>query len=240
MSVQHITRRTFVQNTGLACTAAVLGMASGTAFAAEASPADSAASDPTTDAASTSELGIIAPLAERATLHGLEGSEYDPNQPVSEQDVQAILTAGFSAPTAVGQQCLEFVVVTDREAMLPIIEHNENANELTSCPLLICLIEHDSDTSRSRFYQYDSGIAAMAMVAQATALGLSTCIMSMKTEDNETGETLYYESIGLGEGTEEYHPQLMISFGYPAPDAVSSASVDNYDEARVHEQAIEA
>ena len=31
----------------------------------------------------------------------------------------------------------------------------------------------------------------------------------------------------------------MISLGHPAVDSVSSASVNNYDEARVHEQTIE-
>lgn len=223
MSVRHITRRNFVQATGLAaCGAATLGFAA-------AARADEG-----------NDLGIVDALAERRTLHGLEGSEYDPDLPVSDEDVESILKAGFSAPTAVGQQCLEFIVVTDRDAMLPIIEYNENANELNTCPLLICLVEHDSDTSRSRFYQYDSGIAAMAMVAQATSLGLCTCIMSMKTEDNNNDNApIYYESIGLTEDMEGYHPQLMISFGYPAADAVSSASVDNYDEARVHIETIE-
>lgn len=50
----------------------------------------------------------------------------------------------------------------------------------------------------------------------------------------------HYESIGLPEDSDEYHPQLMISLGYPAVDSVSSASVDNYDEARIWREQIQA
>ena len=228
MSVTHVTRKDFVKATGALLAAGALGCA-GSALAA----------DGASEKGDASGLGIIDALANRQTLHGLEGSMYDPDQPVSEQDINAILAAGFSAPTAVGQQCLEFVVVTDRDAMLPILDHNENANELKSCPVLICLVEHDGEDTRSRFYQYDSGIAAMAMVTQASALGLCSCIMSMKTEEKDTGAAIYYDSIGLAEGSDEYHPQLMVSLGYPAVDSVSSASVSNYDEARIHENTIE-
>ena len=176
MSVTHVTRKDFVRAGGALLVGSMLG-GTGSALAAEAS------------AAGDNALGIIDALADRQTLHGLDGSMYNPDQPVSEQDIRSILTAGFSAPTAVGQQCLEFVVVTDREAMLPILDHNENANELKSCPALICLVEHDGEDTRSRFYQYDSGIAAMAMVTQASALGLCSCIMSMKTEEKDTGSS---------------------------------------------------
>lgn len=227
MAIHHYTRRSFLQAVGITA-AGALTTGTATALAGEG-------------VTECTSLGVIPPLADRQTLHGLEGSMYDPDKPVDEKDLTAILAAGFSAPTAVGQQCLEFVVVTDRDAMLPIIDYNENANELRSCPALICLIEHDSETSRSRFYQYDSGIAAMAMVAQASARGLCSCIMSMKTEDNKNDNApIYYESIGLPEGSDEYHPQLMISLGYPAVDSVSSASVDNYDEARIWREQIQA
>lgn len=236
MSVRHFTRKDFIQAGGLVAGAAAMGAAGTFALASESGDADGAVS-----AETSNSLGIIDALANRQTLHGLEGSEYDPDTPVTDDELKAILTAGFSAPTAVGEQCLEFVVVTDRNAMLPILDYNENANELNTCPMLICLVEHDSDTSHPRFYQYDSGITAMAMVTQATALGLCTCIMSMKQQDNNNNDaTIYYESIGLEEGSDEYHPQLMIALGHPGVDAVSSASVDNYDEARVHEETIQA
>ncbi|MEE8717422.1 MAG: nitroreductase family protein [Coriobacteriales bacterium] len=232
MSVRHFTRRDFLQAGGLvACGTAALGAQGALALASE--KGDS------TGASGSNSLGIIDALAGRRTLHGLEADQYDPDALVTDEELQAILTAGFSAPSAVAQQTLEFVVVTDRNAMLPIIDHNENANELKTCPMVIVLVEHDADGGHPRFYQYDSGIAAMAMVAQATALGLCTCIVSMKQTD-DSNETIYYDSIGLAQGSDEYHPQLMVTLGHPAVDAVTGASVDNYDEARIHDQTIGA
>lgn len=218
--ITRIARRDFVKGAALAGATGMFGVRA--AFADE----------------TTNELGIIDALANRMTLHGLEDSMYDPERPVTDEQIELIVRAGFSAPTAVGQQCLEFVVVTDREAMRPIIDWNGNANELNSCPVVICLFERDGENTHSRFYQYDSGMAAMAMQVQASAMGLCSCVMSMKQEDKDAGP-IYYTSLGVKEGDDTLHPQLMVALGYPAVDAVASASVNNYDAARVWSNQIE-
>lgn len=228
---QDMTRRGFVRATGMAaCLAGVTGLMGGVALADEA---DSASADESDDLE-----GVVDALADRTTLHGLEGSMYDSERTIDDATVELLLQAGFSAPSAVGQTSLEFIVVTERDVMAPILTYNENANELNSCPLLIVLVEHDSETSRSRFYQYDSAMAAMAMMVQATSMGLSTCVMSLKTEDNNNDNApIVYDNLGLS-ADDGYHPQLMVSFGYPAVDSTTSASVNNYDEARVHYETI--
>ena len=217
--VTRVSRRNFVMG------AATAGMAVATMGA--------------TAHAEESADGMCPVLMNRQTLHGLEDSNYDPEQLITDEQIEMLLRAGLSAPSAVGATTLELVVVTDRDAMLPIIENNGNANELNTCPLLICIVEHDDEeTGHPRFYQYDSGMAAMAMQVQASYMGIANCVMSMKDSDKE-GNAIAYPTLGITEDVTDYHVQLMVSFGYPAVDAVTSASVDNYVPEHVHTATIE-
>jgi hypothetical protein len=238
-----VSRRSFLQVTGLAVgTVAALSafgcspvtsenVSNNTPDDTEANPpsdTDLNASGATND--TTNDTEIVDDLKNRATLHGLADSMYDPDKTVPDTMIELILRAGFSAPSAVGQTSLEFVVVKSREIMmsLHIDGENGNANQANSAPLFIVLVEHDIEDARSRFYQYDSGLAAMAMQVEASHLGLCSCVMSMK----DTGD---YSALKVDE---TYHPQLMLSFGYPAQDATSSASVDNYNPSRIHQETL--
>jgi nitroreductase len=214
------TRRSFVKATGLAACLAGTATVTGTclAFADEATES------------------LMPALAERQTLHGLEDSMFDPNQEISDEQIELIIQAGLSAPSAVGAQSLEFVVLRDREAMQQLHATSPNANQLESCPVAIVLVEHDTEDAHSRFFAYDSGLAAMAMLAQATSMGFATCVMEARLQDKDTKEDNDFSFIGVDE---TYHPQLIIALGTPAVDAVTGASVNNDATGRIHYETIE-
>ena len=219
---ENISRRSLVCN-GLAAglVACTMGMAR-TAFADDARPADA----------------VLPELSGRTTLHGMEGGMYDPDRDLTDEEVQLLLQAALTAPSAVGAKSLELVVIRDRETMQKIHELSPNANELESCPVCIALVEHDTEDAHSRFFQYDSGLAAMALLVQASAMGISSCVCEARAQDKDTQADNDY-SFFCG-SMETYHPQLFIALGYPAVDSQTSASTDNYAESRVHFEAIEA
>ncbi len=220
---QTISRRTLVSGSlaaGLA--ACTMGMAR-TAFA---------------DDTKAEVTDVVPELAERTTLHGLEGSMYDPDRDITDEEVLLLLQAALTAPSAVGAKSLELVVIRDRETMQKIHEFSPNANELESCPVCIALVEHDTEDAHPRFYQYDAGLAAMALLVQASAMGISSCVCEARAQDKDTQQDYDY-SFFCGD-METHHPQLFITLGYPAVDSETSASVDNYAESRVHSEKIEA
>ena len=208
-----LTRRSFLASS--AATVAAMGLA-GTAFAAEAD-------------------GSLSPdLANRTTLHGLEADPFDPDQDVAEDVVARICEAALTAPSAVGATSLEIIVVRDRETMQKIHELSPNANQLETCPVCLVLVEHaGAEDARPRFFLQDSGLAAMAALVQATHEGLCSCVMEARQQDKDTHEDNDYGFIGCGD-FEQYVPELIIALGYPAVDAVTSASVTQDVEARVH------
>ena len=187
------------------------------------------------DEAETPE--VVGELTERTTLHGMEGSMYDPDRDLTDAEVQLLLQAALTAPSAVGAKSLEFVVIRDRQTMQKIHELSPNANELESCPVCVALVEHDTEDAHGRFYQFDSGLAAMALLVQASAMGISSCVCEARAQDKDTQQDNDY-SFFCG-NMETYHPQLFIALGYPAVDSETSASVDNYVESRIHMEKIE-
>lgn len=221
-STDSISRRSLV-STGFAAglAACTMGMTR-TAFADDAQ-------------AGTTE--VVSELTGRTTLHGVEGSMYDPDHDITDEEVQLLLQAALTAPSAVGAKSLELVVIRDRETMQKIHELSPNANELESCPVCIALVEHDTDDAHPRFYQYDAGLAAMALLVQASAMGISSCVCEARAQDKDTQTDNDY-SFFCGD-METHHPQLFITLGYPAVDSETSASVDNYAETRVHFEKIE-
>lgn len=171
---QTISRRTLVSGSLAAgLTACTMGIAR-TAFA---------------DDTKAEVTDVVPEPAERTTLHGLEGSMYDPDRDITDEEVLLLLQAALTAPSAVGAKSLELVVIRDRETMQKIHEFSPNANELESCPVCIALVEHDTEDAHPRFYQYDTGLAAMALLVQASAMGISSCVCEARAQDKDTQRT---------------------------------------------------
>jgi nitroreductase len=168
-------------------------------------------------------------LYERTTLH----DSYD-STPLEDEVLNQLLNAGFSAPTGGNQRSIEFFPVTDREMLDAMAEVPGFFGGLETAPLAVVICGNEDIANFPELEQMDSGIAAMAMIVQATDLGLSSCVMSISPQEERIGGVS--EILGL---TENFVPVLLVAFGYPEADATTSASVDNYNETQVHINGLE-
>lgn len=173
-------------------------------------------------------LKVTEVLFERTTLHH-DDHPYDADNLVSEEATKLILNAGFSAPTGGNQRSLNFFVVTERERMNTILSGHPYGTPLKTAPLVIIIAGDEGNCKYPELHEMDAGLAGTAMIAQATDLGLSSCVMSIYPQDERVNAVRAAVDM-----PETFKPVMMIAFGYPETDVVATASVDNYDEAKVH------
>lgn len=166
-------------------------------------------------------------LYQRTTLHR-EGQEYD-ETPLSDETVDLLLKAAFSAPSGGNQLSNNYYVITDRALMQTIQEGHPYSYALNTAPLVIVVAGDEANCKFPELLEMDAGLSAMAMQVQATALGMSSCVMSIYPQDERVNAVR--AATGM---PETMKPVLMVSFGYPAADVVSSASIENYDAEKVH------
>lgn len=204
-----ITRRSFIGTAGIAAAAAT----SSVALADETSPS-----------------GIASVLQSRTTLH----AGYDPDTPVSDEDLQLLLEAAFSAPTGGNQRAIEFFPVNDPDVLAALRNAHANFGALESAPLAIVITTNHDLEKFPELLEFDAGIAAMAICAQAAELGLSTCCMSIAPQYDRMSGVGAALNLPTDTNAPVYDPLIMVAIGYPAADTVTSASVNNYTDDQVH------
>lgn len=243
MNANEYTRRGFIGATGAAALFG-MGVVPAGAFAEETGAEGAVAalrSDPEAAAAAFAEIenfpvtltpatdehpgmeGVEQVLLDRATLHGgTEANSRDPELDVDDAQIELILRAAMTAPTAGDQRSLHFIVIRDPESMSKINDWQLGGN----CPVCIAIVSENGPAT------CDAGMAAMAMMVQASSMGICSCIhgQGFSATDSE-GNPNDYSYLGLDEG---WYPEVYVSFGYPAVDAYASASVDLFDETHVH------
>lgn len=210
--IMECTRRTLVEGAGLA--AAAMGMMGTVALADEAA----------------NDLGIADVLAERTTLHG----NYNPDQPVTEEELALILNAAFSAPTGGNQRAIDFFVVNDPELMANLRAAHRNFGALETAPLVIVIAGNHNREKFPELLELDAGAAAMAICTEAAALGLSSCCMSITPQYDRVSGIANALGMPTDQNSPTFDPLIMVAIGHPGTDVVASASVTNYDETQVH------
>jgi nitroreductase len=103
---------------------------------------------------------------------------------------------------------------------------------LDTAPLIVILASNKNLATPAALFdlrEMDSGLAAMAMIVQATEIGLSSCVISISPQEERISSAMTALSM-----PDYYMPVLMAVFGYPGTDATTSASVENFDRTQVH------
>ena len=173
--------------------------------------------------ASAASAELLPALTERSTLH----SGFDPGTLISDDQINLIIQAAPTMPTGGDQRSLELYVVTDRETMADMRGGNPWSQALETAPVVIVVAGNDDQAFYPELQEMDAGLAAGAMLVQASSMGLSTCVLSIAPQEQRIA------SVRTALGMEEaITPILMVALGYPETDAISSASVEN--EVRVH------
>ena len=142
---------------------------------------------------------------------------YDPNKPVEEEKLLAVLEAARLAPSACNAQPYHFTVCTGENAKLAAkATMGMGMNKFAAdAPVLIVVSEAaysktaamGAKVKNNDYRSMDIGIAVAYLTAEATAQGLSTCILGWL--DDEKLRTL----CGLSSPV-----RLVITLGYASED----------------------
>lgn len=149
--------------------------------------------------------------------------------PVTEEQTDLLIKAAFAAPTGGDQHSCEFIIITDRAVMADLKKGNPYSAALDTAPLVIVIAVNEETAVYPELLEFDSGLASQSILVQASESGLSSVPMSIAPQKERIQGVS--ETLGL---PEHVIPQIMIAIGYPAEDAISSASVNFYDKSRVH------
>lgn len=146
---------------------------------------------------------------------------YQPDKPVSREDLLKIVEAGRLTPSGCNSQPWKFIVVDSPEAKEKLCDAIVTNEGTTGAPwrrdvaafvifveqparVMSAVVKHYHDTQR--FAQGDIGAACMNMCHEAFTLGLGTCIIGV----NEQAKM--EKHFGIPRGSEA---RLVLAIGYP-------------------------
>ena len=133
-------------------------------------------------------------------------------QPLTGEDVEAILFAGRRAQSAKNMQPWDFIAIQDRETLVKLSKLGTYASHLAGAALGIVIV---TPPPESRFsVLFDAGQSAAYMQLAAWSLGIASCLATIYQLDDARA------LLGFPSNRVAY---IAISFGYPEDQAVLTA-----------------
>lgn len=147
-------------------------------------------------------------------------------EPVAEPDVETILSAAMSAPSAGNQRSWRFVVTDDRERLEEWAKATPYGSILLKAPLAIAVCADTRDLRHPTMWQQDCSAATQNALLAIHSLGLGAVWLGFWPK-MERVEPLR-AALGLPEGVE---PLCVLAVGHPAE---AKPPADRYDPGLVH------
>ena len=129
--------------------------------------------------------------------------DYRPD-PLSNEDLGAILEAGRWTGSSKNRQSWSFVAVTDPDRIRGLAEHGDFTQPVRDSVATIVLVQEPDGN------MFDIGRAAQNMMLAARAIGVSSCPITLHRERDAAAY------LGVPDGAVA---RYAISLGYPADDA---------------------
>ena len=130
------------------------------------------------------------------------------DRPISAEDLDRILEAGWRAPSASNRQRWEFIAVTDKAQLEALREVWPGARHIPGAQAAIVLVVPEPEEERFvTLDRYDLGQATYAMLLAATDLGIGSGHSSVGDQARAR------QILGFPEG---YLAVAMLGLGYPA------------------------
>lgn len=128
-------------------------------------------------------------------------------QPLTPQEIHAILNAGRLAQSSKNMQAWQFIAITQPETLQALAACGQFAGHIAGAALAVAIITPDPAL---RFnIMFDAGQAAAYMQLAAWERGIGSCLATIYQE--EAARTL----LGF---PDDMHIRIAISFGRPAPE----------------------
>lgn len=147
---------------------------------------------------------------------------------VSDENVNEMLRAAMSAPSAGNQQPWHFVVVRDPE-LLTKIAHTHPYGQMTAEASVAILVCGDPSLEVHKgYWVQDCSAATENLLLAAHALGLGAVWVGIYPREERVAE--FREMFGLPDGVQ---PLALVPVGFPAEQKPQQ---DRYQAARVHSE----
>jgi nitroreductase len=146
---------------------------------------------------------------------------------ISDEILQKLLQAAFSAPSAGNQQPWHFVILDDRKILNVIHTFHPSARMITEADkaILVC-----GDLNLEKFKGYwmiDCAAAAENILLAAHSLGLGACWLGIYPRDGRVAGMRKLLQLPIN-----IIPFALISLGYPAE---IKAKEERYNKTRIHQ-----
>lgn len=147
------------------------------------------------------------------------------SEPVSEEDIHALLQAAMAAPSARNAKPWHFVVIRDRHRLGQLAEVHPYANMLAEAAVGIAVC---GEPPASEYWVQDTSAATENILLAATALGLGAVWIGVHPQPER--EQKVREVLGL---PEYITPLCLVAIGHPAEEKPPRTQ---YDASRVHNE----
>jgi nitroreductase len=148
------------------------------------------------------------------------------DEPVTDDEVEAILRAAMAAPSAGNEQPWHFVVIRDDAVMDEIMDVHPYAAMLAEAPVCIAVLAEMAREKHAGMWVQDCSAATQNALLAAHALGLGAVWLGVHpVEAREEG---IRRILGLPDGVECLS---LVAVGHPAEQP---GPPNRYDPARVH------
>lgn len=125
-------------------------------------------------------------------------------EPLSNDDLGAILEAGRWTGSSKNRQSWSFLAVTDPERLQGLAEHGDFTQPVRNSAATVVLVQEAGGN------MFDIGRAAQNMMLAAKAIGVASCPITLHREDDAAA------FLGVPEGAVA---RYAVALGYPSPDA---------------------
>lgn len=136
-------------------------------------------------------------------------------QPISTEKLESLLKATLLAPSSMGKNPVECIVVRDKDTIARLKTYKKHGTKaLESAPLAIVVA---ADAEKSDVWVEDASIAATFLQLEAEALGLGSNWIQLRRRESDTepSETAFRRELGL---PERYGVLCVIAVGHKAED----------------------
>lgn len=150
------------------------------------------------------------------------------DQPVRRKDIETLLKAAMSAPSAGNRQPYHFVVVTDPAKRKELVQSHPYAHMVLEAPVCIVPVGEPalSFPDAPEFWIQDASAATENLLLAATSLGLGTCWCGVLPIESRVRAVR--QVLGI---PNDCVPLALITLGYPAEKKPPRV---NYQPDRVH------
>ena len=145
------------------------------------------------------------------------------DRPVSDEDVQALIKAGMSAPSGKDTRPWEFVIINDRAILDKMAEELPTAKMLSQAPMAIVVC---GDTIRSSYWYLDCSAATENILLAAEAMELGGVWTAAYPYRDRMATVIKHTNMPA-----QVLPLAVIPIGYPMGN---HSLKDKYDEKKIH------